>query len=54
MDDYRRLRKEIIFDPTWEFPMLIGQIQQINAELNGIHWPFLENDRHEILLTKTG
>jgi len=53
MDDYRRLRKEVIFDSSWEFPVLIGRIQQINASLNGIQWPYLENDRHQALLTKT-
>lgn len=41
MDDYRRLRKEVLFDPGLSFPALIGKIQQINASINGIEWPYI-------------
>jgi len=38
MDDYRKLRREVIFDHRWEFPILVGKIQQINERLNGTRW----------------
>ncbi|UAY55588.1 nucleotidyl transferase AbiEii/AbiGii toxin family protein [Arachidicoccus terrestris] len=41
MDDYRRLRKEVLFDQRLTFPALIGKIQQINASINGIEWPYM-------------
>ena len=42
MDDYRKLRKEVLFDRQLEFPALIGCIQQINYRINGIQWPGLQ------------
>lgn len=43
MDDYRKLRKEVIFDQQWDFPVLVGKIQQINQWFNGIQWPRLKD-----------
>lgn len=41
MDDYRALRKDVIFDRTLEFPVLLGKIQQINAWVNGMEGPYV-------------
>ena len=43
MDDYRRLRKEVVFDASVDFPRLLARIHAINALVNGIEWPLKTN-----------
>ncbi|HTN38380.1 MAG TPA: nucleotidyl transferase AbiEii/AbiGii toxin family protein [Arachidicoccus sp.] len=39
MDDYRRLRRDVLFDTRYDFTELIGRVQEINGRLNGLQWP---------------
>ena len=38
MDDYRALRKQLIFDTRLDFPSLIGKLQKVNEKINGRLW----------------